>query len=326
MQLERTADGSQVTALYASFHARFGLRLLVAAWLVPLLLLGQSRGVCAQELLSNPSFEIVTGLSPAPVNGNNFYANPPGWTITPANTANIVKPWSGYSGNALATPTGGGIYYFDLNSGGVVGTVNQSVTLATPGVFNFSAWFSVRDNPQALTGCTINILNSANAVVATASVSFAATDPIGLWKQAAIANVGLPVGTYTFQVVLPDPSNVDLASFYRLPPLTITKTSTIISDPVEGATSPKSIPGSIVQDCILATNTAGYAASNVVVSDTLPANLTYVANTMASGTSCAGATTKPAPGASITGNAITATVGALANGASYALVFNAQVN
>ena len=296
------------------------------AWLGALLLLGLAPGAMAQELLTNPSFETITGLSPAPVNGNNFYANPPGWTVTPANTANLVKPWSGYAGNPSAPPTGGGIYYFDLNSGGVIGTVNQSVTLATPGVFNVSAWFSVRDFPQALTGCTVNILNSANAVVATASVSFAATDPIGLWKQALVSNVGLAAGTYTFQIVQPDFANVDLASLYRLPPLTITKTSSVVSDPVLGTASPKSIPGSVVTYCILATNTAGYTASSVVISDTLPANLTYIAGTMASGTTCAAATTNPAPGASISGSAITVNVGALASGASYAFVFNARVN
>jgi len=63
----------------------------------------------AQELLANRSLE-----SPlAPANGNNFYATISSWAVSsvvPAQTlpSNIIKPWTGYSGNPTTTPTGGG--------------------------------------------------------------------------------------------------------------------------------------------------------------------------------------------------------------------------
>ena len=58
--------------------------------------------------------------------------------------------------------------------------------------------------------------------------------------------------------------------------LTATKTSRIISDPLNGTTNPKMIPGAVVEYCITVSNAAGSAtASNVAFSDTLPAETTY---------------------------------------------------
>ena len=60
--------------------------------------------------------------------------------------------------------------------------------------------------------------------------------------------------------------------------LTVTKVSSIISDPFNGSTNPKMIPGSVVQYCITVKNAAGGAsASGVTISDLLPATTTYVA-------------------------------------------------
>ncbi|MFM9976949.1 MAG: hypothetical protein ACKVOP_02735 [Sphingomonadaceae bacterium] len=58
--------------------------------------------------------------------------------------------------------------------------------------------------------------------------------------------------------------------------LTITKTATIISDPLNGTTNPKMIPGATVEYCIQVANAAGGAtATNVVVTDPVPAQTTY---------------------------------------------------
>src|SRR5690606_28427597 len=103
----------------------------------------------AQELLLNRSFE-----TPAtPANGNNFYATIANWSVinvTPAQAQpfNVIRPWSGYAGNPTATPAGGGAQYFDVNAAS--GDLRQSVTIAGPGMLDFSGWFSVRDNQQAL--------------------------------------------------------------------------------------------------------------------------------------------------------------------------------
>jgi uncharacterized repeat protein (TIGR01451 family) len=58
--------------------------------------------------------------------------------------------------------------------------------------------------------------------------------------------------------------------------LTATKTSRVISDPVSGLVDPKMIPGAVVEYCIAVANASGSAtASNVNVTDTLPATTTY---------------------------------------------------
>lgn len=230
----------------------------------------------AQELLANRSFEAPV----APANGNNFYATIPDWTITPGTAqplpANVVRPFAGYAGNPTATPAGGGTQYFDVNA--TFGTVRQSVTLSSAGLVDFSAWFSVRDNQQALSGLIVNIRDAGNAIVASASTSFVATDPIGLWKQAAAANIPLAAGTYTVELVMPNESNADLASFVYKPPLTTTKSSVAFSDPFNGTTNAKLIPGAFAEYTIAVANPANYTvtANSVLVSDPTPVNTDLV--------------------------------------------------
>jgi uncharacterized repeat protein (TIGR01451 family) len=62
--------------------------------------------------------------------------------------------------------------------------------------------------------------------------------------------------------------------------LTVNKTSTIISDPIS-ASNPKMIPGAVVEYCITVANAAGSAtATNIVITDTLPANTTFQSNSV----------------------------------------------
>lgn len=58
--------------------------------------------------------------------------------------------------------------------------------------------------------------------------------------------------------------------------VTVAKSSRIISDPVNDVNNPKAIPGAVVEYCIVVSNAAGSAtATNVVVVDSLPADVTY---------------------------------------------------
>jgi uncharacterized repeat protein (TIGR01451 family) len=58
--------------------------------------------------------------------------------------------------------------------------------------------------------------------------------------------------------------------------LTVTKTSVVISDPVNDTTDPKAIPGAVIGYCVAVGNAAGSAtASNVIVTDVLPGDVTY---------------------------------------------------
>lgn len=239
------------------------------------------KAALAQEMLINRSFEAPV----APLNGNNFYPTLPNWAFTnistvQANPVNLVKPFSGYAGNPTATPTNGGLQYLDINS--AAGSVSQVVTFPREGNIDFSAWFSVRDTPQALSN-SINIRNSSGIVIATISVSHLATDPIGLWKQATSINIPVSAGSYTFEIVMADPANVDLASLVFKPGLTTTKTSSVFSDQISTA-NPKAIPGSYIDYVLSVSNPAavtganpipGYSvtSSSLILTDPTPANM-----------------------------------------------------
>ncbi|WP_066531582.1 DUF11 domain-containing protein [Erythrobacter sp. CCH5-A1] len=58
--------------------------------------------------------------------------------------------------------------------------------------------------------------------------------------------------------------------------LTVVKQSRVVSDPVNGTTNPKFIPGATVEYCITVANAAGAAtATNVALLDDLPADVQY---------------------------------------------------
>ncbi len=60
------------------------------------------------------------------------------------------------------------------------------------------------------------------------------------------------------------------------PVLTVTKTSKIISDPLNGTTSPKMIPGATVEYCIQVANAAGGATATAPsITDVVPSQTTY---------------------------------------------------
>ncbi|QLC20829.1 DUF11 domain-containing protein [Parasphingopyxis sp. CP4] len=130
-----------------------------------------------------------------------------------------------------------------------------------------------------------------------------------------------------------DDSNFDIVGAE----IVVTKISTLLNDPINGAVDPYRIPGAEIRYCITITNNGPADASNVVATDVLPATLSYVTSSMLSGSSCgtaataedddaAGADESDPIGASFSGGTITANAASLTNGTSIALVFRATVN
>ncbi len=67
------------------------------------------------------------------------------------------------------------------------------------------------------------------------------------------------------------------------PSLTVLKTVAVYSDPVNGTTNPKFIPGAIAQYTIIATNSGGPADNNTsVITDPIPANTALYVNDIGS--------------------------------------------
>ena len=61
--------------------------------------------------------------------------------------------------------------------------------------------------------------------------------------------------------------------------VSVVKSSRIVSDPVNGTTNPKAIPGAVIEYCIAVSNAADAATATAVnVSDDLPADVTFTEN------------------------------------------------
>ena len=64
--------------------------------------------------------------------------------------------------------------------------------------------------------------------------------------------------------------------FVQSAALNISKPSAVISDPFNGTTNPKAIPGAVMEYVVTIQNTGAVAAGGISVSDTLSANLAFV--------------------------------------------------
>ncbi|MEP3226830.1 MAG: hypothetical protein ABJO01_12710 [Parasphingorhabdus sp.] len=131
-----------------------------------------------------------------------------------------------------------------------------------------------------------------------------------------------------------DPADNDNCS--ASPSLAVQKLSSIVSDPVNGGSNPKAIPGAIVEYCILISNTGSATADMVTTTDTLPVDISYAVGTMLSGPDCetasipeddndSGADENDPWGASISGSTITMVVASLAPTSSIALTFQVAI-
>jgi len=112
--------------------------------------------------------------------------------------------------------------------------------------------------------------------------------------------------------------------------LTATKSSRVVSDPFNGSTNPKMIPGAVVEYCIAVANASGSAtATGISVSDTLPEETTYDSafgiklNGTVTGASCNGDGTS---GGSYAGGIVSGTLSDIAAGVTRTLVFRVTVN
>lgn len=117
------------------------------------------------------------------------------------------------------------------------------------------------------------------------------------------------------------------------PTLTVTKQSRVVSDPINGSTNPKLIPGAVVEYCIVVANAAGGAAANsVAISDPLPAQTTFVAsssflNGTYTGTAPTGTCNLDGTaGGSVAAGTLSGTLGTIAAGTTRTLYFQVTIN
>ena len=116
--------------------------------------------------------------------------------------------------------------------------------------------------------------------------------------------------------------------------LTVAKQSRVISDPFNGTTNPKLIPGAVVEYCIVVTNASGGgAADSVAISDTLPTQTVGLVGfgpflsgtyTGVAPTGTCNADGTSTPGA-LAGNVVSGNLGTIATGTSRTLYFRATI-
>lgn len=122
------------------------------------------------------------------------------------------------------------------------------------------------------------------------------------------------------------------------PGLSVTKVSTIVSDPVNGvAANRKAIPGAVIEYCVFVTNSGTATVTSVIANDTLPAETDYVTGSLAAGPTCATASTtedddasgpdeSDPVGAAYASGTITAQALSLPGGSTYAFRYQVRVN
>lgn len=111
--------------------------------------------------------------------------------------------------------------------------------------------------------------------------------------------------------------------------LTVTKTSRVLQDPVNGATNPKAIPGAEVEYCVAVANASGSAAAtNVVVTDVVPSDLTIVAGSVLVDGALDGSNncTGGSAGGSVSGQTVSAPLSDIAGGQIRTAAFRVTIN
>lgn len=148
----------------------------------------------------------------------------------------------------------------------------------------------------------------------------------------------------TWRLEICDSLNADSGTFFQSDlfltaapaSIGVTKISSVLSDGVSGS-NPKAIPGATVRYCVTISNAGPGTAANIAATDAIPTNMTYVAGSMLSGSSCgtaataeddnaAGGDESDPIGASFSAGTISINRASLLSASSFALVFNTTVN
>ncbi|MEH6791547.1 proprotein convertase P-domain-containing protein [Parasphingorhabdus sp.] len=319
--------------------------------------------VCSITNQINFSWAAPTTWSPAAALGNSYSVPGLGnivFAVTPPPSGFTNGTPSITTDNSGGGPAGTQALYFYMNNGNETHVSSTTLTLPTavPGlqfkIFDIDFAASQFTDKVTVTG-TYNgatVLptlsnNTANYVSGNSVIgdgASGATDPFGnvvVTFTSPVDSVTVIYGNHL--PTTPTASGNQAMSIHDFTfcrpstTLSVTKISSILSDPVNGTTNPKRIPGAVVQYCILINNSGSATANAVAATDNLAGPFTYVPGSMRSGSNCgsaasveddnaSGADESDPYGASLAGSIITATAAALAPVSSFALTFQVTIN
>jgi Domain of unknown function DUF11 len=251
------------------------------------------------------------------VAGANATNTPPGiavlFTVTNtgngADTFNLVA--TNQAGDDFDVTAGSFKYYRD--DGATVGTFDATDTLIVGGSLSLGTpdavtnVFVVADIPTTPT-------NNQNAVVKLTATSTSTATGVGVVDDPTTVQV----------VIVNQSSNANDTFHIKSAQIAVTKSFTMISDPVLGiSANAKAIPQAVVEYTITVTNNSTTtAASSLVVTDNFAATTTYVLGTISKTGGSAAAPTD----ANVVGNALSVTVGTLAASATATVKFRVTIN
>jgi uncharacterized repeat protein (TIGR01451 family) len=240
----------------------------------------------------------------------------------------------------------------DVNIGAVIGHTRRNnliLTLVSPAgtsVTLFRNTGGTRSNLNVLfdsaLATSVNTHSAINDTATTTTIappyqrSFAPVQSLnafngqnanGTWTLSICDSTGGNVGTFFHSTLSIIPLRATLS---------VTKINVVQSDFVSGL-NPKSIPGARVRYCITISNDGPGLATTISGTDIIPANTSYVPNSLRSGTDCANTLTAEDDdavgpdetdpmGGSVTGSVLSITAPTMANAASFALAFLVTLN
>jgi uncharacterized repeat protein (TIGR01451 family) len=201
---------------------------------------------------------------------------------------------------------------------------------------------SYQGNPviPVLTNNTANYVIGNVAIGDVSAVDTTAAGNVVVTFNAPIDTVTVVYGNHTTAPADPGNQWIGWGDIRFCNPYTtsvnVSKISWVVSDGVSGS-NPKALPGATVRYCITVANTGGSTMGSVVANDSVPTNLTFIAGSIRSGTTCGGAAnveddgnsgadeTDPFGGYFI-GTTVTGTAATLSGSSAFVFTFDATVN
>jgi len=209
----------------------------------------------------------------------------------PPTSANCIDFESGLGGFTVSNTTFVGVGSQTANSGSNSLFLHNSTSSATSPAFNAASasnatiWVrrgadSFSENPDANENLVVEALNSSGVWVQLANLPGGGTPgqifDFNFPLTADLQHAGLQ---FRFRLLSASGTNFD---FWHVddvcivtelsPELAVSKVSSLIADPVNGATNPKAIPGATVEYLITVTNIGDGPASEVIIVDNAPAD------------------------------------------------------
>jgi uncharacterized repeat protein (TIGR01451 family) len=189
---------------------------------------------------------------------------------------------------------------------------------------------------------TNNIANYVTGNIAIGDVTAAdatANGNVVVTFGSPVDTIVITYGNHTTAPADPDGQAISIYDFNFCRPqanISVTKISTVVSDGVS-ATNPKAVAGATMRYCILISNAGSATATGVSISDTMPANVTYVPGSIVTGANCGSASTAEDDnntgadesdpyGVSFAGTTLTGTAASLGPSVGFAIAFNATIN